>query len=292
MRQPTYDVTLARGAPPPRQSPSFPTLVRLEVSRAFRLKRPWVGLGVLALIPVLLTLSLKLTSSPPGQGDGPPFLFESLRNGLFIPFVTLEVIIATLLPAVVALVAADTLAGETASGTLRALLARPVTRTSVMLSKWVLSAIYAGLSVAVLALVGLGVGIAVFGIRDTNTFLYGVVTVERGLGALALSYLFAFACMLGVVGIALTVSTVTASPIGAFFATLAIVVVQNIVRILPSFDDVQPALITAHFRTWTKILRDSPDYEGYARGFVVPLLYAAVGLLIAWWRFRRRDVLA
>jgi ABC-2 type transport system permease protein len=292
VRQPAYDVTRARGEPPRRLSPSFPTLVRLEVSRAFRLKRPWIGLGVLALIPTLLTLSLELTSSPPEQGDGPPFLFESLRNGLFVPFVTLEVIIGTLLPAVVALVAADTLAGETASGTLRALLARPVTRTAVMLSKWVLSAIYAALSVAVLAVVGLAVGIAVFGIRDSDTFLYGLVTVERGLGALALSYLFALACMLGVVGIALTISTLTASPIGAFFTTLAVVVVQNIVRLLPSFDDIQPALLTAHFRTWTKLLREDPDYDGFARGFVVPLLYAGVGLLIAWWRFRRRDVLA
>jgi ABC-2 type transport system permease protein len=292
LRQPAYDVTRARGVPPRRRSPRFTTLVRLEVSRAFRLKRPWVGLGVLALIPVLLTLSLELTSSPPQRGEGPPFLFESLRNGLFVPFVTLEVIIATLLPAVVALVAADTLAGETASGTLRALLARPVSRTSVLLAKWVLAAIYAALGVGVLALAALGIGTAVFGIRDTYTLLYGLVTVERGLGALALAYLFALVCMLGVVGIALTISTVTASPIGAFFATLAVIVVQNIVRILPSFDAIQPALITAHFRTWTRLLQADPDYAGYARGFVVPLLYAGAGLAVAWWRFRRRDILA
>ena len=201
---PTYDVRAARGAPPARPSPTFRTLVRLEVSRTFRLKRPWIGLAVLALIPVLITLSLDLRSRKPGLGDGPPFIFESLANGLFIPFVTLEILIDILLPAVVALVAADALAGETASGTLRALLARPVTRTSVLLSKWVLSGIYAALGLLVMAVVSLAVGGLVFGIRDVNTVVYGLVTVERGLGALGLAYLFAFVCMLGVIGIALT----------------------------------------------------------------------------------------
>ncbi len=291
-RTPSYDVTAARGAPPRRLSPSFATLVRLEISRTFRLKRPWVGLGVIALVPVLLTLSLELSSDRPGPGEGPEFLFESLRNGLFIPFVALDVIDAVLLPAVVSLVAADAIAGETASGTLRALLARPVTRTSVLLSKWVLSLFYAVLCVAVLTLTGLLVGIAVFGIRDVQTFVYGLVTVERGLGALGLAAIFTVACMLGVIGLALTVSSFTASPIGAFFGTVAIVVVQDILRILPSFESIQPALLPAHFNTWTKIVGEPPDYEGYLRGFVVPLLYAAAGLAVAWWRFRRRDVLA
>jgi ABC-2 type transport system permease protein len=289
---PTYDVRAARGAPPDRPSPRFRTLVRLELSRTFRLKRPWIGLAVLGLIPVLITLSLDLRSRKPGQGDGPPFLFESLANGLFIPFATLEILIDILLPAVVALVAADALAGETASGTLRALLARPVTRTSVLLSKWVLSGIYAALGLLVMALTALAIGGLVFGIRDVNTVLYGVVTVQHGLGALGLAYLFGLVCMLGVIGIALTVSTLTGSPIGAFFGTVAVIAVENILKVLPSFEPIQPALITGHFATWRKVVQEPPDYEAYLRGLIVPSLYAVVGLAIAWWMFRRRDVLA
>ena len=67
-------------------------LLRSELGMVFRRRRNLVLLVVLALIPVLIGTAIKLASSSPGPGEGPPFIDRIAGNGLFLSLTAMVVV--------------------------------------------------------------------------------------------------------------------------------------------------------------------------------------------------------
>jgi ABC-type multidrug transport system ATPase subunit len=105
-----------------------------ELSLIFLRWRNLALLAVLAAIPVLIGVALKLSASPAGggSGQGPAFLGQVAGNGVFLALLSLTVLLTLVLPLVVAVVAGDSVAGEAGHGTLRYLLAIPAGRTRLL----------------------------------------------------------------------------------------------------------------------------------------------------------------
>src|ERR1700722_14174839 len=122
-----------------------------EMRALFRRTIVIVLLVVLFVIPVLLALAVYLSGGP-SEGQGPNFLDRVSHNGVFAALAGLTVCIPFFLPLTVAVVAGDTIAGESSLGTLRYLLTRPSGRLRLLAVKGatvVVFALVAGLDVVV-----------------------------------------------------------------------------------------------------------------------------------------------
>ncbi len=131
--EPVYDPTeAARSAP--RVSPLWLLLglFRSELLVTFRRWRTLALLGVLAAVPVLVGVAVKVETSDGGSvgsggGEGPAFISQVTNNGLFLVFTSLAATLPFFLPMAVGVVAGDAVAGEAGAGagTLRYLLVAP-----------------------------------------------------------------------------------------------------------------------------------------------------------------------
>src|SRR5215472_3593455 len=91
-------------------------LLRSELTLVFGRRRNLALLLVLAAVPVLLGIVLKVSSPQPANGEGPAFLGQVTGNGVFLAFLALVVELTLVLPLAVAVVAGDSIAGEAGRG--------------------------------------------------------------------------------------------------------------------------------------------------------------------------------
>src|SRR5690625_3463672 len=82
----------------------FASEFRLVATR----RRNIAGLSVLAVVPILLAVSVRVW----GGGGGPPFVAEITGNGLFVALAALAVELPLFLPLAIATIAGDSIAGE------------------------------------------------------------------------------------------------------------------------------------------------------------------------------------
>ena len=113
----------------PRTAP-LGRLLAAELRWVLRRPRTLVMLGLFALIPVLIAIGVAVADRRAGPGRG--LIGAVAGNGLVLPIAAMTVALALLLPLAVAMAAADAIAGEAASGTLRGLLLAPVGRVRLV----------------------------------------------------------------------------------------------------------------------------------------------------------------
>src|SRR4051812_11492417 len=116
-------------SPPPargRRTTFRATLFRNELLTTFRRWRTLALLAVLAAVPILLGIAVKIEtgdgSSTGGGGGGPAFISQITNNGLFLVFTALAATLPFFLPMAIGVVAGDAIAGEAGGGTPRPLL--------------------------------------------------------------------------------------------------------------------------------------------------------------------------
>ena len=103
-----------------------------------------------------------------------------LNNGVLFPAAALALILPVFLPVAVAVVAGDAIAGEASAGTLRYLLARPVTRGRLITSKVIMALTFIALAIVIVAIVGLIAGASLFGIKPLTSLSGTGLTHEGG----------------------------------------------------------------------------------------------------------------
>src|SRR6478735_8048454 len=92
--------------------------LRSELRLIFRRRRNLAGLFVLAAVPVLIAIAVKV-SSPGNERGGPDFFSSITENGLFVALAALTIELGLFLPLAVAAISGDSIAGEANIGTLR-----------------------------------------------------------------------------------------------------------------------------------------------------------------------------
>ena len=119
-------------------------LIQTELSKQVRRPRTWVALGFLVIVPVIITVALKLNPPDLGgdEGRGGQFFFLATQSGLFLPVAALRVMSAFFLVVVICMFAGDAVASEAGWGNLRYLLARPVSRGRLLTAKLFVAAVF------------------------------------------------------------------------------------------------------------------------------------------------------
>lgn len=258
-----------------------------ELGLIFRRRRNIAGLAVLAAVPVILAIAVKTSG---GGGGGPDFVSSIVGNGLFVAFAALTVQLPLFLPLAVATIAGDAVAGEANIGTLRYLLTVPAGRTRLLAVKYASIVIFGFAAVALIALVGSLLGLALFGGGELTLFSGTTVSFSSAVGRLLLTcgYLGCGLAALGALG--LFVSTLTEQPIGA---TVAVVLVNLMMLICESVDQLSwlhPWLLTHWWTAFGDLLRDPIATADLHRGLLTFGAYALVFWLLAWARFTTKDI--
>jgi ABC-2 type transport system permease protein len=272
---------------PPRARVST-RFLRSELKIIFGRRRNIAGLGVLAIVPVILAVSVRVSSG--SQGAGPDFIIGITGNGLFVAFAALALELPLFLPLAVSAISGDSVAGEANLGTLRYLLAIPAGRTRLLAIKYAAIVIFAIAATLLVALVGSIMGLALFGGGDM-TLLSGTQTsLADGVWRLILSslYLAAQFSALGAVG--LFISTLTEQPIGATIAIVLVNVMMFILDSISQLDWLHPWLLTHWWTAFGDLLRDPMATESIQRGLITALVYAGVFWLAAWARLSTKDI--
>jgi ABC-2 type transport system permease protein len=279
---------LAPAGPAAPVRPVSTRFFRSELWLIFGRRRNWAGLAVLAAVPVIVAVAVRLAAPEPG--DGPDFLSNITTNGLFVALVALGLEIPLFLPLAVGAIAGDSVAGEANLGTLRYLLAVPVHRTRLLAVKYAAIVVFAGAAVALVAVVGSVVGLALFGGGPVTTLSGTVVPFWAGVGRLVLVCAYLTACLAALGAVGLFVSTLTEQPIGATIAIVILAITSQILDAIPQLSAIHEYLPTHHWYAFGELMRDPIATGGVWPGLWSAAAYAAIFTTAAWARFAGRDV--
>ncbi len=268
-------------------------MIRVELTKMLRRPRTWVTIAGLNALPTLVAILLALTDLGPRPGTGPPFLSAVLTDGTLFPLAALGIVLPLFLPVAVAVVGGDAIAGEVQTETLRYLLVRPVSRARLLVAK-LLSVIafvfVATLAVALVAYVEgrllLGDAPATGVVSVSGSSLTETQMFERTLMAFA----YVVLAMLGVATIALFLSTMTDSAVGAALGTIGLLVASTVLLGLDAAESIKPYLITRYWLAFVDLFREPIRWHDVINGVLAQLAYLAVFATAAWANFATRDI--
>jgi ABC-2 type transport system permease protein len=263
--------------------------LRSELRLMLVRRRNQAGLLVLAAVPILISISVKSTLSKPGS-DAPDFFRSITGNGLFVALAALTIELALFLPLAVSVFAGDAVAGEANLGTLRYLLTVPVTRRRLLLVKFAGVAAGAFIATFTVTVVGIVMGLVLFG-GGPMTLLSGTqVGFLDGLGRVLLATIY-LSCGLAALGaVGLFISTLTEQPIAATIATVIVSSTSFILDSIPQVGWLHPYLLTHHWMDFGDLFRSPIAWNNISAGLFLAAGYVVVFLLAAWARFAGKDV--
>lgn len=284
---PPAPTSAAPAALTPHRAPLHRLLAQ-ETRWVLRRPRTLVVLAVFALLPVLIALGVVFASH--GRGGG--LIADVAGNGLVLPVVTTILALALLLPLAVAMAAADAIAGESASGTLRSLLLAPVSRLRLVVMKAYGVMVVATLATVLIAVVGVLTGLVVVGVPDGGLVTLSGTTIGLGaaLGRVAVVTVFTIGQLAAIGAVALAISAFTDHPLVVLATVLGTLIVFGVLTAIPALSWLQPYLLTSGWTAGSDALRDPLPLDALLRSSGRALCYTALGGGLAVHRMLRRDV--
>ncbi|MFD8198306.1 ABC transporter permease [Streptomyces sp. NPDC059701] len=274
-------------------------LLRSELLTTFRRWRTLALLGVLAAVPVLVGIAVRIETGDGssfggggrgGGGDGPAFISQISNNGLFLVFTALAATLPFFLPMAVGVVAGDAIAGEASAGTLRYLLVAPAGRTRLLLTKYATVIAFCLAATLVVAVSALAVGALLFPLGDLTTISGTHITYAEGLWRALLIALVVAASLVGVAALGLFVSTLTTSGIAAMATTVGLLITVQILDQIPQLHALQPYFFSHYWLSFADLMREPVYWDDLVKNLGLQALYAAVFGSAAWARFTAKDI--
>ena len=279
-------------------------MIAVELARQGRRAKGWVTLGLVAAVSVLLAVVIGATRAavPERVGDWGSVVTDT--SGLTMPLIALSAMQLFLLPLAVAIFAGDAVAAEAAWGSLRYVLARPVSRSRVLAARVAVAAAFSLAAVVVAAAASLVAGVIAFGwrpltvldLQHTSAFAVAAATFEPAdaLGRLALAAALVAGTMGSTFAFALLLSTLTSRPFSAMAGGVGLGLVSRALDNVPGLHLLGPWLpvTDAGSTLWTGLFLDPVQVDGLAHVVLVQAACTTLLLAAAWLRFLRADVLS
>jgi ABC-2 type transport system permease protein len=267
------------------------SLLASELLTLFRRRRTQAILGVLAGVPVLIAVAVRLSSGP-DRGDGPPLLDRVTQNGLFVGVSALVVSIPLFVPLAIGVIAGDTIAGEANLGTLRYLLVAPAGRTRLLVVKYLGAAAFCFAATLTVVLAGAAIGSLLFKVGPVPLLSGDTVSVPESIVRALLVAGYVSVSMLGMSAVGLFISTLTEIPVGAMAATVTLAVTSQILDQLSQVAWLHPWLFTHYWLSLGDLLRTPIAWDSLISNAELQAGYIAVFGALAWARLTTRDVLS
>jgi ABC-type transport system involved in multi-copper enzyme maturation permease subunit len=268
-------------------------VIAVEIRRQAKRRRTMLSFLAMVVIPlVVMTALLVNGGGPPSRGRQPELVDVASSSALNFAIFMLLATSQFLLVVVVSLFAGDAVASEGQWGSLRYLLTRPISRARLLRTKLTVAALYAATAVLLVPISSIIMGTIAFGWSSVQTPLAGALGVNTGASRLALATGYVVATMAVVVAIAFLGSTMTDAPLTAVGGAVVLVVVSEILDQVSALGSVRSGLPTHYWLAWLDLLVDPVDASKMTTGLLEMLPWVVIPLLLAFWNFRRKDILS
>ncbi|MEU5300494.1 ABC transporter permease [Streptomyces noursei] len=267
--------------------------LRVEARRQLRRRRTLVIGTILTLLPFVLVAAFAIGGDPSTRNTGRISLMTTATaSGANFAATALFVSAGFLLVVPVALFCGDTVASEASWASLRYLLAAPVPRARLLLSKLTVGLVFSAAAMMLLPLVALAVGTAAYGWGPLQLPTGGALAPGDAVLRLALVTGYVFVSQLVTAALAFWLSTVTDAPLGAVGGAVGLTIVGNVLDQVTALGDWR-AVLPAHWQySWADALQPELEWSGMLQGASVSVSYALVLVALAFRGFARKDVVS
>jgi ABC-2 type transport system permease protein len=263
--------------------------------------RSYIGVGAITLIIALILFALKIDGHNFISFATRPFeqslSFEgNILNGNLVAFIILQMLIIHV-PLLIALVTGDLISGESAMGTIRLLLTKPISRTSLLFSKYLAGCIYTFIFLLWMGFIALVVGKYLFGTGDLVVLNSDglIILQDNDLGwRFFTGFLTSYLSLVMIATLSLTLSCFSENSIGPIVSTMAVIILFNIMGALnvEFLQKIQPYLFTTHMLAWRSFFEDPLPVDKIITSISVLLTHIVVLLAVATYKFNRKDILS
>lgn len=237
------------------------TLLQIELFKIFKRPRTYIAFAVITAIIILIQVALKfggqeyMSLMMSGLNESFEVPTEEILNGYLVCFVILNLLLIHV-PILVALIAGDAVAGEANMGTLRILASKPISRTNLLLVKFLASSVYTLLLLLWVAVLALLVSIWLFGTNDlfvARELESNIISADDVLWRYLAAFGFSAIGLICVAALAFMLSVFAENSVGPIVATVSVIIIFTILTQLqiPFYDEtVKPWLFTTHLLGW------------------------------------------
>jgi ABC-2 type transport system permease protein len=261
--------------------------------------RTYLGVGALTMLIGIIIFAMKadgksIISFVTSSFEQTLTFNGEVLNGNLIAFIILQMLIVHI-PLLVALVTGDLISGEAAMGTIRMLATKPISRTKIVLSKFIAGAIYTLFLTILLGILALFVSRQLFGTGDLivlNSDALVILQEADILWRYGLGFCVAFLSLLTVSTLSITLSAFAENSIGPIVSTMSIIILFTIIGSLDVtvFDQIKPYLFTTHMASWRSFFEDPVPFSAIRQSIIVLLTHNIVLVAIAVYKFNKKDI--
>jgi ABC-2 type transport system permease protein len=275
----------------------FLAQLRNELWKLFGKKRTYIGFGAFLFAQSAMLLALRYSHWQERMGrvlNGNGYIATEFISALTVAVVMLIPQIILLMPLYVTLVGGDLVAKESEDGTLRMILCRPISRSRLLLVKWISGMIFSAILVLVLGALALGFARILFPWKSMFVFFpkeaFAVLPAGDGFMryVLAHAFLAVNACLM--VSVAFMFSCFNMKPAAATILALSYLIVNVVMESIPYFEEYENWFITHHFKSWLLVFQTPIPWAQIAQSEAMLFAIAATTFIIGCVAFQLRDI--
>ena len=289
-------------------------LLQIELFKIFKKPRTYIAFAVITVIVLLVQIALKFGGQEyialmmSGLNETFEVPADEILNGYLVCFVILNLLLIHV-PILVALIAGDAVAGEANMGTLRILASKPVSRTKLLLVKFVASSIYTLLLLIWVAFLALLVSILLFGINDlfvARELESNIISADDIIWRYLAAFGFSAIGLICVAALAFMLSVFAENSVGPIVATVCVIIIFTILTQLqiPFYDEtIKPWLFTTHMLGWkgffyvkgldgVTVRGSIENLSAIFKSAMILLGYTLLFLTVAIVYFRKKNILS
>jgi len=276
------------------------TLINIELYKIFKRSRTYIAFAAVFVIVVALQIGVHFEGQSTldflFQNIKESFMFQGdLVNGYLITFIILSSLWIHI-PILVSMVTGDMISGEANGGTFRLLLTRPISRTKLVIAKFLAGWFYSILLVAFMALISLLPSLLIFGkgdlivMKTTINFFSADDLLWRFIAAFGYGML----TMTTVASLSFMLSSFSDNSIGPIIGTISIIIAITIISSVGEslLRPVLPYMFTTYLTSWLLFFEFELNFTKIIQAISVELIYTLIFLTITLIYFRRKDILS
>ncbi|MBS1927840.1 MAG: ABC transporter permease subunit [Chitinophagaceae bacterium] len=294
-------------------------LLRIELFKIWKRPRTYIAFAAITAIVLIFQFAFK--------ADGISYMNLLLQNvqdsfelnkikainGYFMCYIILNTLLIQV-PILVALIAGDAISGEANMGTLRLMLTKPVSRTEIILVKFLASFIFTLLLLLWMAVTALYLSLLIFGVDDMLIFRVKgdesqimQITKDDIMWRYYAAFGYAAIALTVIAALSLFFSVFAENSIGPIVAAVCIVIVCTVISNIdvPVIEQhVKPYLFTSYLVGWKGFFYIGTDpsnipikgsIENWAsirNSLLILLAHIVILVGASAWFFNRKDILS
>ena len=274
-------------------------LIKNEAIKTLYKKRTYISFILIIVLIPFIVLAIDnggkmLESKIYGQLSDSFLFYGSVINGFLSTYIIVAILISHM-PFLSTIVASEIVSGEYSKGTFRIYLTRPISRSSVFISKMLVVFLYTTTMMCYFFFYSLFVSYLILGGGELIVFHKGILLLsdEDIIWRFWLSFAFSNLVMISVSSLCLLFSSFSKNSVTPIISTISIVFIGTAISFIPIdiFELIDPYLFTGYIDIFLLAFYDPVPYDIFIDCFVVCFLWSALFISIAYYNFTYRDIL-